>query len=133
MTPSKYILVFDIQIKTRCVKQLKYTFISKWQWNCKPFEISVYFDCFPHFVFLWILNTKIYLLGTTFLLVMFKLSDSKGSTQDPLQGQIQTFFGDTVFWNGNFSLPTPWLPGSKKIKTFNTSDPLKTYSVESDT
>ena len=27
-------------------------------------------------------------------------------------------FGDTVFWNGNFSSPTPWLPAGKKITSF---------------
>ena len=46
---------------------------------------------------------------------------------------IQRFFGDTVFWSGNLSIPTSWLLGGKKITSFNTSDPLKTYSVESDT
>ena len=31
------------------------------------------------------------------------------------QDCIQRFFGDTIFWNGNFSSPTPWLLGRKKI------------------
>ena len=34
------------------------------------------------------------------------------------QGRIQIIFGDTVFWNGNFSLSTPWLPRGKKITSF---------------
>ena len=35
-----------------------------------------------------------------------------------VQGRIQRFFGDTVFWNCNFSLLTQWLPGGKKITSF---------------
>ena len=34
------------------------------------------------------------------------------------QGRIQKIFGDAIFWNGNFSLPIPWLPGGKKITSF---------------
>ena len=36
----------------------------------------------------------------------------------PTQGRIQRIFGDTIFGNGNFYLPTPWLPGDKKITSF---------------
>ena len=46
--PSKYILIFDIQIKTRCVKRLKWTHISKClklqrrsiNWNLQHFSIK---------------------------------------------------------------------------------------------
>ena len=37
---------------------------------------------------------------------------------DDTQGRIQRFFGDTIFWNRNFFLPTLWFPGGKKITSF---------------
>lgn len=63
--PSKYILEFIIQRKTKSGKRSKCTYISKcWYFHCH-FEIWICFNHFMHLI--WMLNTKMYLLGMTML------------------------------------------------------------------
>ena len=79
VTPSKDILILDIQIKTRCVKRLKYNYISKclqfhrWSINIKNLQ------CFT------INAKKRIMLGKRLLLLLAKTTKSNFNSLDALQ------------------------------------------------